>query len=85
MAQRQDGIRKLLALLISRICRNVEVGPRLQPLDNKRFDLRTTTTSPMSRLDTFGATKDTVDLAKQEGMVYRILCKCRKVYIEETG
>ena len=29
--------------------------------------------------------KDTVDPAKQDGMVYRILCECGKVYIGETG
>ncbi|CAH3113818.1 unnamed protein product, partial [Pocillopora meandrina] len=29
--------------------------------------------------------KDAVDLAKQDGVVYRILCECGKVYIEETG
>ena len=29
--------------------------------------------------------KDTVDPAKQDGVVYRILCECGKVYIGETG
>ena len=29
--------------------------------------------------------KDTVDPAKQEGVVYRIPCECGKVYIGETG
>ena len=29
--------------------------------------------------------KDTVDPAKQDGMVYRIPCECCKVYIGETG
>ena len=29
--------------------------------------------------------KDTVDSAKQDGVVYRIPCECRKVYIGETG
>ena len=29
--------------------------------------------------------KDTVDLAKQDGMVYRIPCECGIVYIGETG
>ena len=51
VAQMHDGIRELLTLLISRICKNVDVEPRLQPLDNERFDLRTTTTSPEARLD----------------------------------
>ena len=47
VVQRPDGIRELLTLLISRICKNVKIEPRLQPLDNERFDLRTTTTSPV--------------------------------------
>ena len=51
MAQRHDGIRELLTLLINRICKNVEEEPLLQPIDNERFDLRTTTTSPEARLD----------------------------------
>ena len=29
--------------------------------------------------------KDTVDPTKQDGVVYRIPCECRKVYIGETG
>jgi len=29
--------------------------------------------------------KDTVDPAKQDGVVYRIPCECGKVYIGETG
>ena len=29
--------------------------------------------------------KDTVDLAKQDGVVYNIPCECGKVYIGETG
>ena len=29
--------------------------------------------------------KDAVDPAKQDGVVYRIPCKCGKVYIGETG
>ena len=29
--------------------------------------------------------KDAVDLAKQDGVVYRIPCECSKVYIGETG
>ena len=29
--------------------------------------------------------KDTVNLAKQDGVVYRIPCECGKFYIEETG
>ena len=51
VTQRHDGIHELLTFLIPRICKNVEVESRLQPLDNERFDLRTTTTSPETRLD----------------------------------
>ena len=51
VAQRHDGIRELLTLHISRICKNVEVEPRLQPIGTERFDLRTTTRSPEARLD----------------------------------
>ena len=51
VAQRHDGIRELLTLHISRICKNVEVEPRLQRIDTERFDLRTTTTSPEASLD----------------------------------
>ena len=29
--------------------------------------------------------KDTVDLVKQDGVVYKIPCECGKVYIGETG
>ena len=29
--------------------------------------------------------KDTVDPAKQDGVVYKIPCECGKVYIGETG
>ena len=29
--------------------------------------------------------KDTVDPAKQDGVVYKIPCECGKVYIEQTG
>ena len=43
MAQRHDGIRELLTLHISRICKNVEVEPRLQPIDTER--------RPEARLD----------------------------------
>ena len=51
VAQRHDGIRDLLTTLTSKVCKNVEAEPRLQPLDNERFDLRTAVTSPEARLD----------------------------------
>ena len=51
VAQRHDGVRNLLTSLIGKVCTNVEVEPQLQPLDNERFNLRTTVTSPEARLD----------------------------------
>ena len=51
MAQRHDGIRDLLTSVISKVCKNVETEPHLQPLDNERFNLRTANTSPEARLD----------------------------------
>ena len=50
MAQRHDGVRNLLTSLIGKVCTNVEVEPQLEPLDNERFNLRTTVTSPETRL-----------------------------------
>ena len=37
VAQRHDGVRNLLTTFIDKICNNVEIEPRLQPLDNERF------------------------------------------------
>jgi hypothetical protein len=37
--------------LLSKVCKNVAVQPRLQPLDNEKFDLRSANTSPEARLD----------------------------------
>ena len=50
MAQRHSGVRNLLTSLIGKVCANVEVEPQ-QPLDNKRFNLRTAVTSPEARLN----------------------------------
>ena len=49
--QRHDGIRDPLTSVISKICKNVESEPHLQPLDNSRFNLRTANISPEARLD----------------------------------
>ena len=46
VAQRHDGVRNLLTSLIGKVCTNVEVEPKLQPLDNERFNLRSEVTSP---------------------------------------
>ena len=45
MAQRQDGVRKLLTSLIGKVYTSVEVEAQLQPLDNERFNLRSAVTS----------------------------------------
>ena len=39
------------ALNIYKICNNVEIEPRLQPLENERFHLRSAVTSSEARLD----------------------------------
>ena len=51
VAQKHDGIPNLLATLISKVCKNVEIDPHLQPLDNERFNHRSTVTSSDDRLD----------------------------------
>ena len=51
VAQRHDGVRNLLTTFIDKICNNVEIDPRLQPLDNERFHLRSAVTSSEARLD----------------------------------
>ena len=51
MAQRHDGVRNLLTTFIDKICNSVEIEPRLQPLDNQRFHLRSAVTSSEVRLD----------------------------------
>ncbi|KXJ16293.1 hypothetical protein AC249_AIPGENE28269 [Exaiptasia diaphana] len=51
VAQRHDGIRNLFATLTNKVCKNVEIEPHLQPLDNERFQQRSTVTSSDARLD----------------------------------
>ena len=51
VAQRQDGVRDFLTTLLTQVCIKVEAEPRLIPLDNEHFDLRSTNTSPDARLD----------------------------------
>ena len=51
MAQRHDGVRNLLTSLLSKVCKNVQVEPHLQPLDNEVMNLRSATTSSDPRLD----------------------------------
>ena len=46
MAQRHVGVRNLLTSFIGKVCSNVEVEPKLQPLDNERLNLRSEVTSP---------------------------------------
>ena len=41
----------MLTTFIDKICNNVEIEPRFQPLDNERFHLRSAVTSSEARLD----------------------------------
>ena len=51
VAQRHNGVRNLLTSFLGKVCTNVKVEPQLQPLDNERFNLRSTVISPEARLD----------------------------------
>jgi len=51
VAQRHDGVRNLLTSFLGEVCTNVEVEPKLQPLDNERFNLGSAVTSPQASLD----------------------------------
>ena len=51
LAYRHDGVPNLLISLIGKAYTNVEVEPKLQPLDNERFNLRCAVTSPEARRD----------------------------------
>ena len=51
VAQRHDGVHDLLTAFINKVCNNVEIEPRLQPLDNERLHLRSAVTSSEARLD----------------------------------
>ena len=51
VAQRHDGVRDLITAFISKVCNNVEMEPRLQPLDNEQLRLRSAVTSSEARLD----------------------------------
>ena len=51
VAQRHDGVRNLLTAFVNKVCNNVEIEPRLQPLDNERLHLRSAVTSSETRLD----------------------------------
>ena len=51
MAQRHDTIQDLLTSHISKVCRNVETEPLLQPPDNEVFNLQSTVKSREARLD----------------------------------
>ena len=50
VAQRHDTIRNLTSHL-SKVCKNVESEPHLQPLDDEVFNLQSTITSQDARLD----------------------------------
>lgn len=51
VAQHHDGVRNILTSLLSKVCKNVQVEPHLQPLDNEAMNLRSATTSSDARLD----------------------------------
>ena len=51
IAQTHDTIQDLLTSHISKVCRNVETEPLLQPLNNEVFNLQTTVISREVRLD----------------------------------
>ena len=51
IAQRHDTIRDLLTSHISKVYRNVETEPLLQPLDNEVFNLQSTVMSREAMLD----------------------------------
>ena len=51
VAQRHDAARNLLTSLLSKVCKNVQVEPHLQPLDNEVMNLRSASTSSDARLD----------------------------------
>jgi hypothetical protein len=50
VAQRHDGVRNLLTTQLDKVCKNVEIEPHLQPLDNERFNLRSAIISPEVQL-----------------------------------
>ena len=51
IAQRHDTTRDHLTSHMSKVCRNVDTEPLLQPLDNVIFNLQSTVTSQEARLD----------------------------------
>ena len=50
VAQRHDAARNVLTSLLSKVCKNVQVEPHLQPLDNEVMNLRSASTSSDARL-----------------------------------
>ena len=51
VTQRHDGVRNLLTSLLSKVYKNVQVEPHLQPLDNEVMNLRSATSSSYARSD----------------------------------
>ena len=51
IARRHDGIRDLLATLVSKVCKNVQSEPHLIPVENEVFELRSANTSSEARMD----------------------------------
>ena len=48
---RHNGIRDTFANLMRNVCSDIELEPKLQPLEGESFDNRTTTTKDKARLD----------------------------------
>ena len=51
VAQRHDNVKNMLVASIAKVCKNVQSEPRLLPLDNESFNLRSANTSEEARLD----------------------------------
>lgn len=51
VAQRHDNVRDLLTTLLCKVCHNVQAEPKLIPLNDEKFKLKSTTTSQDARLD----------------------------------
>ena len=49
--QRHDNIKNLLVASLAKVCKNVESEPRMIPLDNEKFRLKTTKRSEEARPD----------------------------------
>ena len=51
VVQKHDVVCDLLTAFINKVCDNVEIELRFQPVDNERLHLRSAVTSSVARLD----------------------------------